>query len=776
MTTSLRSLLAKSDGTTLEQHTRDVENAARVLAGILPSAPDLSRAAWLHDLGKSALFFQAKMNGDTPPQWYRHELFSFLWAVSLKDEVRLSNEELAAILSHHRQLWVTEKNLHKGEIAAWCSDGCDLATRSAELQTLVGEQLQPYLAEVEALFGPFVPLRLKLAAKKMRVLRVLCEQNSVWTLQGRALMLHRGALVASDHLASAGLPPAIAGRTIFARRMKRIVGAQLRKRRKEIGRYVRPWHGWNWMQQTCAHTRGNALLVAPTGAGKTEASLLWALNNRKGGERIFYVLPYQVSINAMAKRLAELFPDENGQTQLGENGNVAIVHSNSDLAYLQESLRDDVPRKEAEQIARANRDAARQLYAPLKVTTVYQLLNLFFGRKFFEVGLLELSNALVIFDEIHAYDGHTLGLILVLLDCLQKMGACIFIMTATLPVALKDQLRDAAGIAEQHEIKLPANDALLGEARRELHVCEEPLDDAAIIAQIEAQLKVGRVAVVCNTVKMAIRMRQLLSAHEPYLVHSRFTLGDRAARERKEEIEAQRLVIATQVIEVSLDVSFDAMFTQLAPADALLQRMGRVNRHGNGTPAAPVWICCGADDASRKIYDSDLLDATAEWARNFDFEKRRLDFIASLEWIEAVYPGGLSQKERVAMQAARDGFGRVVADLKPMLDPPVDPVLEITLFESIQVVPSRFESQLEAVVAQKNFLAAKELLVNVDLRAWFGASNAAQREGVVAARHRKDLKKKGEYVIANFAYDDQLGLDLRSPNDQSASNFNWGAA
>ena len=86
---------------------------------------------------------------------------------------------------------------------------------------------------------------------------------------------------------------------------------------------------------------GSALLIAPTGAGKTEAALLWALNNRKGGERIFYVLPYQVSINAMAQRLCELFPDENNKTKLGENQNVAIVHSNSDLAYLQESFNDD---------------------------------------------------------------------------------------------------------------------------------------------------------------------------------------------------------------------------------------------------------------------------------------------------------------------------------------------------------------------------------------------------------------------------------------------------
>jgi CRISPR-associated endonuclease/helicase Cas3 len=578
--------------------------------------------------------------------------------------------------------------------------------------------------------------------------------------------------VASDHLASAGLPPALTGRTIFARRMTKIVEGQLRRRKREVGRYVQPWRGWSWMQKKCAHTKGNALLVAPTGSGKTEAALLWALNNREGGERIFYVLPYQVSINAMAKRLAELFPDEDGETRVGRNQNVAVVHSNSDLAYLQDALNDDVSRREAETIARANKNAARQLYAPLKVTTVYQLLNLFFGRKFFEVGLLELSDSLVVFDEIHAYDGHTLGLILVLLEYLQKLGARVFIMTATLPDVLKEQLREAAGIALQNEVQLPPGDALLKEARRELRVCDEIIEGQTIIAQIEEQLEAGKhVAIVCNTVRKAIVLCEALSEHKPYLVHSRFTQGDRARRESKEKIEAQRLVIATQVIEVSLDVSFDAMFTELAPADALLQRFGRVNRHGDGNIQVPVWICCGEDEGSRKIYDPGLLEATAKWARAFVQEKGRLDFAASLRWIEAVYPHGLSAKGNTAMQIARDGFRRVVADLKPMLDPTVDPDLEATLFETIQVVPCDCEEQLEKAVAEKHFLGAKELLVNVNLKAWHGAAQAAQREFMEAKRKRSDLHPKRDYIIANFAYDDQTGLDLTCPRDSSKSTF-----
>jgi len=777
-TASSRELLAKSDGMTLEKHTRDVQNAASVLFQILPSAPNLTRAAWLHDLGKGAHFFQKAIRGGKH-NGMRHELFSFLWAVSLKDAAQMSDEELAAILSHHRQLCVSQKNIGKGQIADWCSDSEGIKTNINELKDLIREQLQPYFAEIETLFGACPTLLPKRAANKMRQLRAICQQNAVWTNQGRQLMLHRGALVASDHLASAELGTALSGRTIFARRMKKAVVGQIKKRRKEPGHYVRPFGGWSWMQKQSAHTTGSALLMAPTGAGKTEAALLWALNNRKGGERIFYVLPYQVSINAMAKRLSELFPDESGNAELGKNSNVAVVHANSDLAYLQEHLRDEATRDDAEKLAKESKNAARQLYAPLKVTTVYQLLNLFFGRKFFEVGLLELSDSLVVFDEIHAYDGHTLGLITVLLDCLQKLGARVFIMTATLPDVLKTELRDAAGIAQHAEISLPAGDKLLAEARRTIAVYDGLLEDEETTERIKAALEAGRrVAVVCNTVRKAITMSRLLGDYEPYLVHSRFTLGDRARREKKEEIEARGLVIATQVIEVSLDVSFGAMFSELAPADALLQRFGRVNRHGDGKEPATVTVCCGEDSGSQKIYDPELLTQTAQWMRAFEKSGEKLTFGKSLEWMEAVYPHGLTPTENKAKEEAKSGFASVVAELKPMIDPIIDPDLEVTLFETVQVVPSRFEKQWRDAVLNKQFLRAKELTVNVNLRSWFGADKKAQRDGLEAQRKITDLGDDWKMTVALFRYTNDdgeggtcLGLDLDDPCDESNSNI-----
>lgn len=345
-------------------------------------------------------------------------------------------------------------------------------------------------------------------------------------------------------------------------------------------------------------------------------------------------------------------------------------------------------------------------------------------------------------------------------------------MTATLPDTLKVQLAQAAGIDEKAEIRLPADDPLLDETRRQICIHDGCIEDEAISSLIQEQLAAGkRVAVVCNTVNKAMSMREALWEYEPYLVHSRFTLGDRAKRETKERLSKERLVISTQVIEVSLDVSFDVMFTELAPADALLQRFGRVNRHSDSPYQAPVWICCGEDAGSQMIYDPELLETTAQWARAFADSKGQLNFEASRDWMQAVYPHGLTAKENAAMTDAQQKFRSVVQNLKPMLDPVVDPDLETTLFETIQVVPSGCEKGLEKAVGEKNYLRAKEMLVAVNLRSWFGAEWRTRKQGLPHVRERANLHPTRPYRIALFRYSSEAGLNLNMPIDESGSNF-----
>ncbi len=748
-------LLAKSDPPlSLKDHADDVVRAAQRLRAIWPFLPPvLERAALFHDFGKAADGFQAMLQPDGPRWGFRHEILSAEIFRNLHD---LSDPQVLAaylaLLTHHKNLG------EEGRVSKAfreCASKTPYSLWFDKWRELRADELKQDFAAVLHGWTP----NPQAPSPANCVSTHLSEMQPVFSDLQTALM--RGALVAADHLASAGLDVAVEGRNITREALENYA----RKR-------VRGWKRWKPLQLSAAKTNGSATLVAPTGAGKTEAALLWALNNRAGAERIFYLLPYQVSINVMAARIAEAFPDEAGNTLLHKSQNVSLLHANINLTYLQDALTGDLSRRQAIAIAKAKEEAARKIYAPIKITTVYQLLNIFFGRKFFEVGLLELSNALVIFDEIHAYDGHTLGLILVLLKYLQRLGARIFIMTATLPKALKDQLNEAAGITQ--EIVLSEDDALQTEVRRRVELLPHKIESRQTLTQIRAAVESGkRTIIVCNTVNKAISLWQDLREYQPLLVHSRFTIGHRARRETKSNIEAQRLVISTQIIEVSLDVSFDVMFTELAPADSLLQRFGRVNRHTEDPKeddAASCYIACGEDVGSRKIYDPDLLSASENGIRQLieKYKTTSLEFRKACEWMETVYPSGLTEFELRQMNMARARFEGHVAQLKPMIDPAVDEDLELTLFQSLQVIPSKYERRFMALKEGGRHLSAKRLLVNVDLRAWAGASQYAQREGFNALR--KYLHKNQEFWVALFDYRCDEGLRLDQPCDQSHSN------
>lgn len=762
-------LLAKSHGTraTLQEHTDDVEAAVRGLRAIWPSLPlCLDTAARFHDMGKAASGFQAMLQPGGTAWEFRHEVLSaaiFRECFDIQDP--LTRKAYLALLTHHKNLGRTDVGeaftacQSKTKYSRWFGKWGEMPT--ARLKAEFPSELSGWKYDAQA------PSPANSVAGHLKEVLAAFDDLEMTRM--------RGALVAADHLASAGLPPTLQGRTITRAALESYMEEQARKRGQA-------WSGWNPMQQKAASADGNTLLVAPTGAGKTEAALLWALKHRSlptpsgesrsGAERIFYVLPYQVSINAMAERLSQVFPDEEGNTSPEGNGNVSILHSNMDLALFESARRGGASDDEALQAVLQNKDAARKIYAPLKVTTVYQLLNNFFGRKMFEIGLLELSNSLVIFDEIHVYDGHTLGLMLVLLKYLQHLGANVLLMTATLPRALKKPLKEAASIGSV--VALPKHAPLRREVRRRLRLWPGCIEDERLVERIRRAVKrKKKVAVVCNTVAKAIQMCELLEDCAPYLIHSRFTLGDRAQREAKARIEAEmeagRVVIATQVLEVSLDVSFEVMFTELAPADSLLQRFGRVARHGpEPKKKARCVIACGEDGGSQKIYSPELLEATLAWAR--DNIRTPLDFTASCRWVNAIYPQGLPTDERERMENARDGFEQHVSALKPMLDPPADVDLEMTLFETITVVPGVYEEKWNTLVNAGDYLEARRLLVNVDLRAWFGASKRAQREGYDA--QRRYLVKKREQTFALFLYEaePERGLRLDIPKDESHSN------
>jgi CRISPR-associated endonuclease/helicase Cas3 len=743
--TSVR-LLAKSGKPPiyLDEHTQDVEVALDQIRHIWPDLPSpLQVAARFHDFGKAADGFQQMLQLQGPVWGFRHEvlsaaIFRQCYTLAERDWYRA----YLALLTHHKNLLDSDKRVNAdlmhcqstGRTPVWPDKWNELNVPA--LRSLFVADLAKWV------FDP------QTESPANDIFEIADALEPVFVDMQTALC--RGALVAADHLASAKMGQSLFGHNITRRALRKYMRSIENPR----------WQQWNRMQRSAARAQGSSMLIAPTGAGKTEAALLWALRNRKRYERIFYVLPYQVSINAMAERLSNVFPGENGETKLHKNQTVSALHSNTALAYLRNAMNDGISQERAVVVAREAAGAARKIYAPLKVTTVYQLLDLFFGRKFFEVGLLELTDSLVIFDEIHAYDGHTLGLILVLLDCLHKLGARVFIMTATLPPILRNQLQKAAHIADSNVITLKPGDKLLTEERREVYLHSVTIE--AMAGQIRNAVESKkRVVVVCNTVDKAIQLHELMSDLSPMLIHSRFTIGHRAERETKENLRDRPFVISTQVIEVSLDVSFDIMFTELAPIDDLLQRFGRVNRHGEPDPAnlGICHIALGKDGGSEIVYGEELLNQTRKVLQEaieqhniLPYKTLRLDYNRACDWIQRVYPNGLPGDQDKEMQCACERFEKCVASLKPMIDV-TESELEMNLFKSVQVVPARYAQEWCELKTQGKHLEAKRLIVSVNAQVW---ARCCSKHGE-AAKHvipYGNRKYQRHQIIALFDYEE----------------------
>ncbi len=362
------------------------------------------------------------------------------------------------------------------------------------------------------------------------------------------------------------------------------------------------------------------LIEAPTGEGKTEAALYaaahWLREFQQRG--VYLALPTQATSNAMHQRFVDWFK----RLDIGKH-DVLLLHS----GFIK-------PEQYEEMIARtisgAGRiydsedgsdsaatahewflQAKRGLLAPFAVGTIDQaLLGVLLCRHHF-VRLHGLAGKTVIFDEVHAYDAYTGTLLDRLLEYLGALGCTVILLSATLPgQRRRDLARAFAGreiAAVDGEAAYPRIIALGDEGlassdhietsedgRKTIALDWLPPDmDAALGALADRLGQRGCTAWVFNTVRHAQeayrKAKELGRFDEVHILHSRFTAGERQDREARllgafgkdgsKRPKGRALVVASQVIEQSLDVDFDLMASDLAPIDLLLQRSGRLHRH-----------------------------------------------------------------------------------------------------------------------------------------------------------------------------------------------------
>jgi CRISPR-associated endonuclease/helicase Cas3 len=645
-------IYAKSNGETLADHTENALNVFESIKRILPYVPQLCSVdnfwkhlflgVFFHDFGKVATGFQASLNGQ---KWdYRHEILSaglFLNA-PLLDKYTFAIS--LAIVSHHHGCDYLSKKYRTYGI------GSNAAKQRWQEKVNEMQQNQEYLyflmskiPEWSAKYlGEEITMPLNLASVQnckdsmescVRLIRNYEEREAFVSSfpNKRYLLFLRGLIIACDHLSSAGkeeILPAIQN-----------IYEKLGYEKLRIAGRIKELRGF---QREIMNTLSSAYLAAPTGIGKTDAALLWCGKNQDLGRRVFYVLPYTASINAMEREFKRVFQ--------GEEEKIGMLHHKADYLIYRSFLEQDYSTEESIKLMKETKSITKKIYRPIKILTPYQIIKALYGVKGFEVVLSEMAGGLFIFDEIHCYDPRTVALIVRSIEELHKIGAQFLFMSATLPRFLRELISksviDIASItlnpAERKEKEF------LEQARHKVFLIEGEI--TGYIDELKKQLNSKKILVVCNTVKRAQKVYKELKPHAkfPLLIHGRFVATDRERIEK--ELFSASLLVGTQAIEVSLNISFDTIFTEPAPIDAILQRLGRVNRFGK--EPVPVYIFKKGSEADEFIYtDQGRVQKTLEILPNGE----PLTNQRASELVEEVYANGYNEKEmKEYTQAYRD--------------------------------------------------------------------------------------------------------------------------
>ncbi|MCL0038248.1 CRISPR-associated helicase Cas3' [Thermodesulfovibrionales bacterium] len=471
------------------------------------------------------------------------------------------------------------------------------------------------------------------------------------------------------------------------------------------------YKGLRPFQETCNNYSGHLIAVAPTGSGKTEASILWALKNAKemGGAKIIYLLPTMVTANSIWKRMVDFF---------GE-GNVGLTHSTANLFLQNDSTKDE------EDIWENRRDILfnQSFIKPITVGTVDQLLTVGFNSGKWVLKEVNASNSVIIMDEIHAYDGWTLGLIISAIRHFSSLGARFMLMSATLPSSLRQLF------SKELFINTVIKEETLLSAKKSTYFIEDGLMENALENIEQAVLNGKRVLVVANTVKLCQSLAQKLSRLKPICYHSQFILKDRKTIEEKINAAKNdaKFVIATQVVEVSLDIDYDWLFTECAPPDAIVQRAGRVNRYRDSQKDSRVYIF-KASEKSEKIYspinDSNLL------SRSFEAFKEAPEKISEeglIELVEKVYKDYRiedSESFNDALQQYRlsQSNRNMIFDSRLKEDKQED--TRQTKYETVSVIPKCFK---EDVLGLK---PADRRWYEIKIPLWYVRKNKEEVKGI----------------------------------------------
>ena len=417
------------------------------------------------------------------------------------------------------------------------------------------------------------------------------------------------------------------------------------------------------------HQHENIIMTASTGMGKTEAAMLWA-----GTDKTFYTLPVKISLNAIYKRI--------GESGYYPKNKLALLHGDALDVLIGEEKTEEI------EDAFSAYENARNLCCPFTVCTVDQLFTFVYRAVGTEILEATLSYSKVVIDEIQSYSPELIAKLLYGLETVSKLGGKFMIMTATLPPFVRE-------FFEKEKIQVNVSQPFfLSIARHRFKFIGAEFD----FNEIAEKGKTNKVLVICNLVQRAKDVyKKIKEINENVkLLHSKFILNDKTEKEteilRFANSNNKGIWVTTQMVEASLDIDFDCLYTDMSSADSLLQRMGRCYRKRELTTDEPnIFVACsdkGIGNGKKAVYDKTIYDRSIEFLK--EFEGKIFSEFDKQKYIDKVYKTSEIKEyiERVYKEI------NILKNIMPAVVSKSQAQKNLRDIKSVQVIPVAFKDEV----------------------------------------------------------------------------------
>ena len=531
----------------------------------------------MHDLGKANELFLSNMRRETDARdennVCRHEISSILFIDVVPSDIR--DEVALLVLSHHKSI----VNDNRGLVNIAMPNGrFELSDDNRQLFNhingieLWGQKVVEYLR-----YHYGIKAEIPTHERCLDIIKYYAKKaNGAPNGYSEA----RGICMMGDHIASA-----------YEDDTERIVEMEKLYKIPNYSVYDGSDERYPLSMIEIDRTKKHTFCTAPCGCGKTNFIM------KRCTKRFFYTLPFQASINAMCVRLGRDLEGYSIGLKHGSSNNVDFIDDDTKCL-------------------------SNLFGLPGKVLTPFQIMPISFCLKGYESLIMDIKGQDVIFDEVHTYNGESMTYVLELIKVLHYLGCNIHVCTATMPSILKRKILDVLGVENTQIVELE-KDTLSTFNRHIVHTVS-----GYDFKEIKKRYENGeKILIVRNQINNAIMtyldlLKKFDGKAKIMLIHSSFERSERVLLEDKLMNDFNRsedpcIVVSTQVVEVSIDINFDVMFTDCADIMSLIQRFGRINRQRERIGVMKdVYVIDSTHDKMFLPYDEEIVSKT------FDVFKR----------------------------------------------------------------------------------------------------------------------------------------------------------